>query len=238
MIKAIIRSIPNTITSLNLISGLVAIYFAFHFNELFGSLYGYHLTYIAIAAAAVFDFCDGLSARLLSAYSNIGKELDSLADLVSFGVAPAMLMLNILLHYTGESPMSFIALFIPVMGAFRLAKFNIDESQKTVFAGLPIPANAIFWIGFAEFTIRTSFEGAAISIWWDAAIIVIISLFMVSRMRMFSLKFKNFDWRENFSRYVLIALTVANVIFYGIEGLMWTIIFYIILSAVSRKTIE
>lgn len=238
MIKAIIRSIPNTITSLNLISGLVAIYFAFHFNKEFGSLYGYHLTYIAIAAAAVFDFCDGLSARLLSAYSNIGKELDSLADLVSFGVAPAMLMLNILLTYNGDSPISFITLFIPVMGAFRLAKFNIDESQKTVFAGLPIPANAIFWIGFAEFTIRTSCEGAAISIWWDAAIIVIISLFMVSRMRMFSLKFKNFDWRENFSRYVLIALTVANVIFYGIEGLMWTIIFYIILSAVSRKTIE
>ena len=237
MIKKLIKSNPNTITSFNLISGLIATYFAFNFSNPIGDsgLYGYHITYLAIAAAALFDFCDGLSARLLGAYSNIGKELDSLADLVSFGVAPAMLMLNILLSQTSGNPVSFIALFIPVMGAFRLAKFNVDDTQKTSFSGLPIPANAIFWIGFAEFTLS---EAYPLNIWVNAAIIVFVSCLMVSRMRMFSLKFKNLKFKENFSRYVLIILAVVNVVFYGVQGFMWTIIFYILLSAVSRKSIE
>lgn len=235
MIKRLISSIPNTITSLNLISGLVATFFAFHFDETFGCLMGYHLCFIAIAAAALFDFCDGASARLLHAYSNIGADLDSLADLVSFGVAPAMLVLNTLFVANGGHWASYIAFFIPVMGAFRLAKFNNDDTQKTSFSGLPIPANAIFWIGFTAFMLDNH---VTFGPWWTALIIICISLLMVVKMRMFSLKFKNFALRENFSRYVLIVATVVFVIVYGVPGLMWTILFYLLLSALSKKTAE
>ena len=123
MIKRIIKSIPNTITSFNLISGLIATYFAFNFDKPIGDsgLYGYHITYIAIAAAALFDFCDGLSARLLGAYSNIGKELDSLADLVSFGVAG-----NAYAEYFAESDARQSCFFhctvYPCDGCFPLGK--------------------------------------------------------------------------------------------------------------------
>lgn len=232
MIKRLISSIPNTITSFNLISGIIAIFFSFHYSDTFGCLLGYQWAFVAIAAAALFDFCDGASARLLHAYSPLGADLDSLADLVSFGVAPAMLLLNVLLTANDAHWASFIAIFIPVMGAFRLAKFNNDDTQKTSFSGLPIPANAIFWIGFTAFMLENQ---VTFGPWWTTVVVICISLLMVSRMRMFSLKFKNFDWRENFSRYVLILATIAFVIQFGVPGLMWTILFYILLSAVSKK---
>lgn len=196
---------------------------------------GYHLTFISIGAAALFDFCDGAAARLLSAYSAIGKELDSLADLVSFGVAPAMLMLNTLLWANEGNVLSFAALLIPVMGAFRLAKFNVDDTQKTSFSGLPIPANAIFWIGYAAFILENH---VTIGPWWNLVLIFCISSLMVSRMRMFSLKFKNFKFAENVSRFALILMTIIFVVLFGLPGLMWTIVFYILLSALSRKTAE
>lgn len=232
MFKRIIQSIPNTITSLNLLSGLIAIFFSFHIAEPFGNLNGFHIAFIAIGAAAVFDFCDGASARLLNAYSALGKELDSLADLVSFGVAPAMMLMNTLLFVTGGAWVSYTALFIPLMGALRLAKFNIDETQSTVFSGLPIPANAIFWIGFVAWIFGTRHCPSPIYL---ILIIAGISLLMVSKMRMFSLKFKNFAIKENFSRYVIIVATVVSLILYGVSGLMWSIILYILISAVVKK---
>lgn len=231
MFRTIKNSIPNTITSLNLLSGVVAIIFAFHFNEeICGGLKGYQWAFICIGASALFDFCDGASARLLHAYSSLGKELDSLSDLVSFGVAPAMLMLNAMLISTGGCLLSYAALFIPVMGALRLAKFNIDETQKTTFAGLPIPANAIFWIGYVN---MTAADGVRMPAWVSVVIIAAVSLMMVMNMRMFSLKFHNFRLRENVLRYLIIAATVALVAVLGVTGLMWTIILYVILSSGS-----
>lgn len=232
MIKRIIQSIPNTITSMNLLSGLIAVYFSFHAAEMFGPLAGFQWVFIAIGAAALFDFCDGASARLLHAYSELGKELDSLADMVSFGVAPAMLLLNTISTVSGGSWVSYAALFIPLMGALRLAKFNIDDTQSVTFSGLPIPANAIFWIGFTAWIWGTGYCPSA---WVTLPVIAFVSLLMVSRMRMFSLKFKNFALRENFSRYVILLATVVFVAMYGVSGLMWTIMLYVLISAVVKK---
>lgn len=236
MLKRIKNNIPNTITCLNLLSGAMACILAFHYNETIGSLKGYEWAFICIGAAAVFDFCDGAAARLLHAYSNLGKELDSLADLISFGLAPALLMFSTInLHSAGGaiSPWAFGALFITVMGALRLAKFNIDDRQTTSFIGLPIPANAIFWIGYIGWCARFGYPGTATTL----IIVAIVSMLMVSGMRMFSLKFKNFDWRENFRRYLIIAAAVFFVATQGISGLAWTIVLYLLISAVGRKDI-
>ena len=236
MLARVKNSIPNTITCLNLLSGAIACIFAFHYNETFGSLVGYQWAFICIGAAALFDFCDGASARLLHAYSDLGKELDSLSDLVSFGLAPSLILFNTINYFnTGSAseitPWAFAALFIPVMGALRLAKFNIDTRQTTSFIGLPIPACAIFWIGLVGWLHRTE----AFNNYIVAAIIILMALMMVSGVRMFSLKFKNFQFRENFRRYMLILAAVLFVISEGISGLAWTIIFYILVSAVTRK---
>ncbi|MDE6300735.1 MAG: CDP-diacylglycerol--serine O-phosphatidyltransferase [Muribaculaceae bacterium] len=227
MTKKITGIIPNTITLCNLLSGCVAIFMAFHLEEQFGSLSGLQWTWIAIAAAAMFDFCDGASARGLGAYSPLGKELDSLSDLVSFGVAPGLMMLNLGLQYSQHPWLCFSALLIPAFGALRLAKFNIDTTQSDSFRGLPIPANAIFWIGLSAWIDAHGFFGSA----GLAVIIVLISTLMISNMPMFSLKFHNFDFRENFRRYAILAATVMFVIMWGVSGLLWTILLYIGISA-------
>lgn len=231
--KRIIGMIPNTITICNLLSGCLACIFALNFGQKFGALHGYEIAFIMIGCAAVFDFCDGFAARLLHAYSTLGKELDSLADLVSFGVAPGMLVYSMLSLYTPASWMAYLALFIPAMGALRLAKFNIDDRQTTSFIGLPIPANAIFWIGAVCWAIGNLASGNSPQVVTFVIYIclLIVPLLMVSGLKMFSLKFKSLDWRENFRRYAIIAAAILFVIFCGLSGLAWTIVLYVILSA-------
>lgn len=187
--------------------------------------------YIFIGAAALFDFCDGAAARLLKAYSLIGKELDSLSDLVSFGIAPAMLVMNTMLG-AGNGWLSYFALFIPVMGALRLANFNVDDRQTTSFIGLPIPANAIFWVGAVAWMNQHLVPAP----WVTLILVAAVSLLMVSEIPMFSLKFKNFAWRENVRRYAVIIAAVLFVIFEGIPGLAWAIIFYLVISIPADRT--
>ncbi|MDE6061602.1 MAG: CDP-alcohol phosphatidyltransferase family protein, partial [Duncaniella sp.] len=129
--KSLTSFIPNTITCLNLLSGCVAVFFAFNLDIEIGSLPAMTWAFIFIGAASVFDFCDGFSARLLHAYSPLGKELDSLSDLVSFGLAPAFLVMNVMRTYGAPLWVSASALLIAVMGALRLAKFNVDTRQTT-----------------------------------------------------------------------------------------------------------
>lgn len=234
MFKRIVSQIPNTITLLNLLSGIAAIIISFNLQAQTPWFSPLHWAFIAIALAALFDFCDGLSARLLRAYSEIGKELDSLSDLVSFGVAPALLLYNTLLIATGGHWVSYCALMIPLFGAYRLAKFNVDTTQKTSFRGLPIPANAIFWIGFIAWVVGHGYCPSAPVL---IIIIFFISSLMVSRMRMFSLKVQTLAWRENVSRYALLLGALLFVIFNGVAGFMWTIILYILISAVNQKRI-
>ena len=214
------KYIPNTITCLNLMSGVTACVLSFSYDRSVYVFEAYQWAFIFIGLAAVFDFLDGAAARLLHAYSDMGKELDSLADLVSFGLAPALLLYN--------------TMYIVVTGALRLARFNVDTTQSTTFRGLPIPSNAIFWIGFVAWIQTHTYPG-------NVAVAVIVALFaslMVSRMRMFSLKFKNFDWRENFRRYLILVAAVLFVATEGISGFMWTILLYILVSAVGRKDFD
>ena len=228
MIKKIVGCIPNTSTCLNLLSGCLAIIFTFRYggNASPCGLTGYELAYAAMGAAAVFDFLDGASARLLKAFSPLGKDLDSLSDLVSFGVAPAMLVFSIMNSYSPSALMPFAALLIPAFGALRLAKFNNDPGQATEFRGLPIPANAIFWIGVGGWISKYMYPG-------DIAMLLLIALMcaaMVGSFRMLSLKFKNFSLRENFSRYIIILAAIGFVAFYGLAGLAWVILLYFLIS--------
>lgn len=226
--------IPNCVTLLNLLAGSVAIILAFQPNVMIKGVFewemwGWQWTSIAIGAAALFDFMDGLVARALHAKSEIGKELDSLCDLVSFGVAPALMLLNVLLE-AGGGWWSYTALFIPLMGAMRLAKFNVDTTQTTSFRGLPIPSNAIFWIGFigAIYQWHPAMRMSVV-----AVIIIGISLLMVSNLRMFSLKLSNLSLRSNVLPYTLLAGSILCVIFLGVAGLAAAILLYLLLSVIK-----
>lgn len=230
LFRAVKQNIPNTITSMNLFSGCMAVVSAFHFNETIGAMQGYEWAFLFIGLAIVFDFCDGLSARLLHAYSALGKELDSLSDLVSFGVAPAALVFNLIQSQTG-SWVAFLAFLIAVFGALRLAKFNIDDRQTTSFIGLPIPANAIFWIGVVAWNVDFRYIGDA----WMTALVVLFPLLMVSSLPMFSLKVKTLSLRSNVRRYALLLGTAMLVAAMQLAGLLWAIVFYILLSATERR---
>lgn len=227
--NVIVRNIPNCITCINILCGCIAIALATQGNTSLGSLTAMQWAYIAIGAAAIADFCDGLAARTLHAYSDMGKELDSLCDLVSFGVAPAAMLWQCLLSSPVTTPIAWIALAIPVCGALRLARFNIDQRQTTSFIGLPIPANAIFWIGFTSiFTPDAGMIGTAPII----AIVLIESYSMISPFKMFSLKFKNLGWRDNKVRWILLVIAIISITCMGLGGLMWLIVAYFLLSRI------
>ncbi len=193
---------------------------------------GYQVAFVLIALAAVFDFFDGFTARLLHAVSPLGKELDSLSDAVSFGLAPGMVLYNMLVQYEPESGVAYIAMLIPVFGALRLAKFNVSTDQSTTFTGLPIPANAIFWIGFTNFYAEHHTDVPVLVV---AVLVVALSLLMVCNLRMFSLKLHSLSVKENYKQYLLVLAFVICVGFCGITGLAWAMLFYIVLSAVTKQ---
>lgn len=216
MFKAIFAQIPNSITCLNLISGCIAIVMAFK------GCYGW--ASIAIAAAAVFDFLDGAMARLMKAYSAVGKELDSLSDLVSFGVAPAAMVYNIL-----PEEYSWIAISIPVCGALRLARFNVDTRQTISFIGLPIPANAIFWIG----AVSWMEANGPFDAWIMIPATMLEAQSMLDPIQLVSLKFSNFKLNtENCLRYFIIAAAIVLTVIFGLPGLSLTIILYYLLGLI------
>lgn len=227
--NVIVKSVPNTITCLNLLSGCIAIMFAFSPVETFAfGWYGWQWTAAFIFAAAVFDFLDGLAARLLKAYSDLGKELDSLCDLVSFGVAPAMLLLNVLNTYHGQCWTHWMVFLIPVMGALRLARFNVRDAEgdNSYFCGLPIPANALFWIGYVSWVWRYGLPDDYVV----AIGVLLVSLSMVSNLRLPSLKFHSLGLKGNVARYFIILLTVVFVVLFGLSGLTWAILVYLVIG--------
>ena len=225
--NAIRNNIPNAITSMNLLCGSIACIVALSPSCVTNN---HMVAFALIALAAVADFFDGLVARLLHTVSAIGKELDSLADLVSFGLAPAMVLYSVM-QFQGADGWSLLAMMLPVFGALRLARFNVDTNQTTTFTGLPIPANAIFWIGFicwyAEYDCP---------LWIVLVLIVLLSLLMVSPLRMFSLKMHNLaSIKENWAQYLQIVVTVASVIVLGLPGLAVAIALYVLLSIIKRE---
>lgn len=228
------KYIPNTITCLSMISGCIASVTALH-GDLLSAL-------IWIIVAAAFDFSDGFAARLLKAYSPMGKELDSLSDMVSFGFAPGMVVYWLLGEASAALPLGslnayvpYLAFVIPVFSGLRLAKFNIDERQTTSFIGLPVPAHALFWAsaGYSFLPIVHANEGLFVLA--TVALSFVSSFLLVSEIPMFSLKVKSLAWKGNELRYILIACAVLFVALWGFLGISGTILLYIVLSLFSKK---
>ena len=182
------KNIPNIITCLNLYAGCLACMMALVYNHYTGA-------FLFILLASFFDFMDGFVARLLKAYSSIGAQLDSLADVVSFGAAPGFIIYSFLsaspvaISYASYIP--FLAFLIPVFAAFRLAKFNVDKRQTSSFLGLPVPANGLFW-GSLIPSIPLLGSSHTVSALFVVALIIIFCLLMVSELPMFSLKFTHY----------------------------------------------
>lgn len=223
--------IPNSITCLNLLCGCLAIISTFRTDIVCG-LEGYQWAFIFIGLATVFDFCDGAMARLIHAYSLLGKELDSLSDLISFGLAPAMLVYVTISDHSSNPWIAYAALAIAVCGGIRLAKFNIDTRQATEFIGLPIPANAIFWIG----AIAAIHTYGYPSDWVMLAGIALMSWLMLCPLRMFSLKFKDFSLHNNFMRYAVLIAAIVLVAVFKVPGFSLAILLYILAAAIYNHT--
>lgn len=230
------RNIPNSITCLNVVAGTFAILASLQSDceESLNGLNGLEWAWLLVGVAAVADFCDGLAARALGAYSALGKELDSLCDLVSFGVAPAMITYQTIMHYGADTWAAWLTPLIAVSGALRLARFNVSPENNNAFTGLPIPANAIFWIGFSAWYS----DMQSVPAWITAIAIGAVAWLMVAPLKLFTLKFKTWGLKGNMPRWLLIVATPLLCLCLGIPGLMWAIILYIALSAALQKRIK
>lgn len=235
MANCITKHIPNTLTSLNLVSGCIATGCAMHGH--------YTSALLFIILGAFFDFFDGMSARLLNVSGLIGKELDSLADCVTFGVAPASMVYMVCKSCSYPSFLSGIGAYLPyiafIMAAFsaiRLAKFNLDTRQTTSFIGLPTPANALFWGALIVAHQKTFTAGD--SEWVGLGLLVgtlIFSYLLVAEMPMFALKFKNLSWADNKIKYIFVLTSFILILALGISGISAVILWYIVLSAFTQK---
>ncbi len=222
------KHIPNTITCCNLISGCIATYWAFN------GAWGLALLFIIIGA--VFDFFDGMSARLLGVSSPIGKELDSLADDITFGFAPSAMLFDFLRQGQDYLPWEYLPYAAFIMAAFsalRLAKFNLDERQALGFIGLPTPANALFWgsllVGSGTWLQSSSYLYYAVF-----AGIFISSWLLVSEIPMFALKFKTWGWKGNDVKYIFLITSVPLLFLLGTGSLAAIIAWYVLLSVFNN----
>lgn len=237
------KHIPNSLTCCNLLSGCVATYFAFQ-----GA---YTAAFIAVVVGAVFDFFDGFVARLLHVASPIGKELDSLADDITFGLAPATVVFSMMgeLLRTETLPegfpltdspvltyVPFVAFLIAAFSALRLAKFNLDERQSTTFIGLPTPANALFWCSLAVVLEQTGWLSG--EPWLVAVMIVGVILscwLMVAEVPMFALKFKHYGIRGNEVRYSFLVCAIVLLGLFQMTAFPIVIILYVLTSLLTNK---
>lgn len=235
--KQIIRAIPNTLTSANLFCGCCAVYAAV--------MGDYTSVFWLILAAAVFDFFDGFAARILRAYSPIGAQLDSLADMVSFGVAPATVVFSLLTIRMDMAVITpwyaFVAFMLAVFAALRLAKFNIDTRQSEEFRGLPTPAMALFFTSFAVSYNAVIASDSVVLIYSLLGLVAIFCALMVCDVRMFSFKFKSFSVQKNILRYSFAAFSVLMIVLLGVAAPAVIILAYILVSlvrAIVLKTAE
>ncbi|MFP4023892.1 MAG: CDP-diacylglycerol--serine O-phosphatidyltransferase [Thiohalospira sp.] len=237
------KHIPNFITSLNLLSGCLSIVLAFE---------GYLLLAVyMIFLSAIFDFFDGMSARLLNVYSEVGKQLDSLADVVSFGVAPSVivffLMKGALFETTYIAPLANLPIIdilflispflIAVFSGLRLAKFNVDERQNESFIGLPTPANALFFVSLYIITLVSDNFMVKLVIQNKVFLLILIIVFsflLIAEFPMFSLKFKNLGIRGNKIRFIFIGLSAVLLILLQSIAIPVIIILYILLSVINN----
>ncbi len=226
---AIKRQIPNLITCSNLLCGCIGIDLAYH-----GDI---GTAPFLMLLAAVFDFFDGFVARLLKVSSPIGKELDSLADLISFGLLPGVILGQLLLPFAidGWENIYYVAWIIPVFSALRLAKFNVDTRQAESFIGLPTPANALIWGSFPLIMISQPHIGEWINNpWFLIGLAIVLSGLLVAELPLFALKFKSQGWKGNELRYTFLIGCLALILSLSYAGLALSVVFYILLSVVSN----
>jgi CDP-diacylglycerol--serine O-phosphatidyltransferase len=220
------QNIPNLLTSMNLALGMVGVYLV-----LGGSI---HAGAYCIFLAAACDFLDGFVARLLKVQGEMGKQLDSLADMVTFGVLPAMIMFQMIDSSTESEYLPYAAFLIGIFSAWRLAKFNIDERQSDRFIGVPTPANALLISTLPFLSDSTEIAGRFLSNPFVlAAIAVSMSVLLVAELPLIALKFKDFTLKNNLFRYLVIVASLIFLIFLGIAGIPFAIIFYIAASIIE-----
>jgi len=233
------RHIPNLLTLLNLSCGLGAIVLTLEGQ--------WQWAVYLMLTASVLDFLDGFAARMLNAYSDTGKQLDSLADMVTFGVLPAVFIYTIFkglflnraegistFHDTLQWVVLASVAIVPVLSAIRLARYNTDSSDGAFFLGLPTPAHALFWTGiFWQFMESGTLFGTPLNLFFLWAIMLIMAFHMILPIPMYSLKFTHFRVRGNLIRYLLIFLAVVILLLTGLPGLSLVILTYILLSLLN-----
>jgi CDP-diacylglycerol---serine O-phosphatidyltransferase len=231
------KHIPNLFTLLNLSCGTIAIVLAIE-GQWQWSVY-------LLLGASLFDFMDGMAARLLNAVSETGKQLDSLADMVSFGVLPAIFIYaifkqqlfvadTILYPQTLQWLMLISIVMVPALSAIRLARFNLEETDASFFYGLPTPAHAMFWTGlYWQFMGEGLLFGTQVNLYFLWAIMLIMALHMILPVPMYSLKFKHLRIKGNLIRYVLLVIAVVILSFTGLPGITLVILSYILLSLLN-----
>jgi CDP-diacylglycerol--serine O-phosphatidyltransferase len=222
--------IPNLLTLLNLFSGVVGITWVLEGQLLAGAYF--------VLIAAGFDFFDGFVARLLKVQSDMGKELDSLADVVSFGVLPGLILYMMVKESTAtDSYLPYLTLIVPMLSAYRLAKFNLDTRQSDRFIGLATPANTLListlphlaqrWPAIGEWLVLPA---VLIGIAW------VLALLLISEIPMIALKFKNWSFVDNRFRYILVILSISVFAALQLAGIPFVILAYIGLSVIENAT--
>ena len=219
--------LPNFITLLNLLSGVLGIIWVLEGQPLYGAYF--------VILAAIFDFFDGFTARLLKVQSDMGKELDSLADVVSFGVLPGILLYSLTKSQTEATFLPYCTLIIPMLSAYRLAKFNLDTRQSDRFIGLPTPANALLLTTVPHLAARWP----ELSPWLSSPIALVIiawltSLLLVAELPLIALKFKNNSFTDNSYRYALLVIGAVCLIWLQLAGIPLVILAYLLLSGMEN----
>ncbi|WP_456439238.1 CDP-alcohol phosphatidyltransferase family protein [Psychroserpens sp.] len=245
------RYIPNFVTLLNLFCGSIAVVFAVHNNFVASAIF--------VFLGIFFDFFDGLLARKLNVQSELGVQLDSLADMVTSGLVPGIVMYKLIsisidapevvlkqewnsdFHFSTLhiEPIALVGLFITLASAYRLAKFNIDEDQQTYFKGLPTPANTLLIISLPliiEFQNSAIFNSLISNQWFLIGLTIVSCYLLNSKIKLFALKFKNFSFSDNKFRYTLIVLSIILMIGFHFIAIPLIIILYIVLSVIKNAT--
>ena len=215
--------IPNFLTCCNLICGCLGVVYCLEERSIPAAYF--------VWIAALFDFFDGFAARLLKVHSTIGKELDSLADVVSFGVLPSLVMYKLIASSSSIPWLPYAAFMIAAFSALRLAIFNVDETQRDSFKGLNTPANTLFITSLP--LLSGSIASWLHQDWLLVLITIVFSLLMVSPIKFFAFKFKNFTWADNQSRFSFIGLSTILLIIFKVAAIPLIILLYILTSLIS-----
>ena len=231
------RLIPNALTVSNFLCGCIAITQIAEGELAYASF--------LVIVGALFDFSDGFAARMLKVESKYGAELDSLADVVSFGLVPAYLIYSILSGLTSNNSIPYLAFLIAIFSALRLAQFNTNNEQSTFFRGLPTPAGALFWISFplihwqheqgigfvdVSFLLDFLFDKITIMI-----LVIVISYLLIARIKLLSLKFKSFTWHENNYRFLLLIFSTILMSLFIFAAIPFIILLYFIFSFIENS---